>query len=188
MAKYLFKKIFALILFGLALFLIPIAIPFVILIMIIIYACKMISHSGDYGVSSKEAVFLFFGGLVAFFGAFSVIDEINEYLFNSGFGLPAVFCAITIYAGVNFKSYSRQEEQYFYMDERVNKLTKYNSQLIVVAGIIRLIIEIIEQFFIEYIQSFSQYLGIGVTLGNIIFIIAIVMYIVRTIHVYIQNR
>ena len=77
MAKYLFKKIFALILFGLALFLIPIAIPFVILIMIIIYACKMISHSGDYGVSSKEAVFLFFGGLVAFFGAFSVMDEIN---------------------------------------------------------------------------------------------------------------
>lgn len=74
------------------------------------------------------------------------------------------------------------------MDERVNKLIKYNSQLIVVAGIIRLIIEIIEQFFIEYIQSFSQYLGIGVTVGNIIFIIAIVMYIVRTIHVYIQNR
>lgn len=45
--------------------------------MIIIYACKMISHSGDYGVSSKEAVFLFLGGLVAFFGAFSVMDEIN---------------------------------------------------------------------------------------------------------------
>ena len=187
MFKYIFKKVFALILFALAMVLIPLAIPFVVLVATIAGAFHMIAHSDEYG-GPKTAIFVFILGFAAFFGAFSYAEEISNWIYNSAFGLPAIFCGITIVGGWYLRSFAIEEEANYYMDDSVNTFTKFHPQLIMASGIIRLVVEVAFCFFAEYVAPYSVILNIASGIGIFLFAISIVMYVVRTAHVYTQNK
>lgn len=187
MGRYLFLKIIALILFGVAMVIVPIAIPFVILIILIIYGIRLIAHSGDMLLTPGQTAFFFIIGIVVFFGSFNFSTKVSDWIFNSEHGFPIVLSIITIIAGGYFRTFPYQEERNFYMDEQINKFTKYNPQLLIGAGVIRLVTEIIP-IYVKEIESYIKYLDIASTIGMLMFVASIAMYLVRTIHIYKYNR
>ena len=187
MGRYLFLKIIALILFGVAMFIVPIAIPFVILIILIIYGIRLIAHSGDMLLTPGQTAFFFILGIVVFFGSFKFSTKVSNWIFSSEHGLPIVWSIITLFAGGYFKSFPRQEERNFYIDEQINKFTKYNPHLLIGAGLLRLVIELFCMYAKE-MAPYAKYLDIATTIGIVMFVASIVMYLVRTIHIYRYNR
>ena len=180
------KKIIALLLFAVAMVLVPFALPIVVLIVLLVNSVRIISRSGDYDVSGKEAFFYFLGGIVCFFASFRVL---NIYAGENGyFVLIAIFCAVTIVAGYFFRKIALAEERAFYMTARMNLLTKFHPHLLIAAGVIRLVIEVGPHFFDWLGKALSRYTDIGIQLGNVFFIVAIVMYIVRTVYIFKENR
>ena len=186
MVGYLVKKILALVLFAAAMVVVPFALPLAMVISVLVGACRMIAHSGDHGIDFKEAALSFGIGLVAFFASFRFLNIYSSP--NAQIILMAVFCGITIYAGVQFRGLARQEDRVFYMSATVRRFTKPHPYLLIVAGVLRLLIEAGFRFFSEEIAPFTRYTEIGIVLGNILFVAAIVMYVVRTIHIFKLNR
>lgn len=186
MIGYLIKKIIALLLFAVAMVLVPFALPIVILIVLLVNSVRVISRSGDYDVSGKEAFFYFLGGLICFFASFRVL---NIYAGENGyFVLIAIFCAVTVIAGYFFRKIALAEERAFYMTASMNLLTKFHPHLLMAAGIIRLLIEVAPHFFDWLATPLSRFTDVGILSGNVLFAVALVMYAVRTIYIFKENR
>ena len=184
MIKFLIIRILLLILLAAAIVLVPLALPFVIVILVICEAGRAFS-AGSASVSTKEAGALFIFGIILFFGSFKFLN-----LYSGPHGqyiMLAVMCGVAIYGGVFFKRMVNQEGN-VYLNKTVDSLTGFHPYLMIVSGVLRIIAETAKEFFSEHVAHYVSYIDIGINVATTMYAIAIMMYIVRTAFIFKDNR
>ena len=186
MLGYLFKKIGLLVLFAAAMVLIPFALPYALLVVLIGASFKAFAESGSH-IDPKAVLFYFAGGVLLFFGSFGVVAKFAAQVYTP-FAMTLIVSIITVYAGTVCRPYVIEERRHCRMDPLVERLTAPHPYLLVFAGILRIASLLLTRFAEAQVAPYAGLLRAGETLGNVFFVAAIAMYIVRTVYIFIKNR
>ena len=181
MVKYLVLKILFLVLFALAYVLVPLALPFIFVIAVIAEGVNCIRNGNDPDFSLKtQGVFIILG-IVLIIASFSFMTKITNWLTTADYALPLVFSIVTILGGIYSMRFIKRERYNYYMDDKINLLTKFHPYLIIVSGALKLLA-------ISKLIKIHTYISVIEIVGIVLFVIAIAMYILRTVHIYMQNK
>ena len=182
MIKYLVLKILYLVLFALAYVLVPIALPFIFVIAVIVEGVQCIRRGDDPFISIKtQGVFIIIG-IVLILASFSFIQKINNWLTTADYALPLVFSIVTILGGCYAPRLVKMEQRnYYYIHDKIDLLTKFHPYLLIGSGALKLLA-------ISKIIKKAAYITALESVGIALFVIAIAMYILRTVYIYLQNK
>jgi len=181
MVKYLFLKVLFLVLFALAYVLVPLALPLIVLIVIIAEGVKLIKNGDNPFISINAQGVSIIIGFVVILASFSFIDKINKWLTTAEYALPLVFSIVTILGGFYAISLARREGYNYYMNAKINLLTKFHPYLIILSGVLKLVA-------ISTLIKNHTLVGTIETVGIVLFVLSIAMYVFRTVHIYMENK
>ncbi len=190
MKKFLFLRIFVLVLFILAIVVIPFAAVIGIFIALIVSGFSMYNYAkSDLRFSAREVTFAFFIGICGIFTAIQFLGNIGKNPAFAELFAIASFCAVLIYAGKTvFGRFVRDEAESFYMSEKVHNLTKFYPMLMIVSASVRLAVELVLFIAPKPLAPFILYFNIARWLGVVAFVVSLIQYIVRMVHIYNYNK
>ncbi len=188
MVKFLVKRILFLILFLAAIFVMPVAAWAAALIYVVLFGFSLIKQGASDSVGPKETVILIILGFFALSRGFNFIQEILLDEVLSYFIMIAVCCVAVIVGGNIFRRFVRADRDDFYMDSKIDNLTKAYPIILIASGVIRIVLEAALSFFSDFVAPYSQYLDFGIKAGIFLFALSIAMYIGRMIHIFQKNR
>jgi len=188
MVGYLVKRVIFLVLFVAALLITPVASFFGILVYFAILGFSFIKHANeDSSVSPMGYLLLIVAGIGMFIWGLNIMQDISSNFVLMEFFIIAS-CSLVIIGSGNLSKKLVYEDRCYYMDDRIDLATKFYPYLLIIAGVLRIVIEAALTFFYEYVGSYEKYLEIGITVGIVLFVFSLAMYILRTMHVFVANR
>lgn len=189
MVGYLVKRILALVLLVGAIILMPFVGWLAAILLVILSAFSFIKQGfSDSTVSPGATFLLIIAGFFALSRGIGFLGNISQDLDIMSF-IETAFCCIALFAGGRiFRGFVYKDRRSYDMDEQAEKLTRYYPQLMMISAVLRVIIEAVRAFFADALASYISYLDIGVAIGILLFALSILMYIFRTVHVFIKNN
>lgn len=189
MIGYLIKRIFVLALFLGAIMIMPFAVHIGIVIYIIGIGIYNIGQGfSDARATYKEAALYIIGGIGAFYLASEVGKAITEDPVFYRLFVYGILSITVIVAGFFTRRFIAEEDANYSSDGRVDLLTRFYPYLLIIAGFLRLIYEVVTIYFESYVASFIGVIDALVPIGNFLFSICILMYAVRTVYLFIKNK
>lgn len=187
MVGFLVKRFLALVLLVGAIIVMPFAGWIAAILFVILLACSIIKQ-GFSDVGPGAAFFLIVAGFFALSRGLGFLDKLSENYKIMSFIIVAFCCVALFLGGRFFRRFVRSDIENYDMERQVEKLTRYYPQLMMISSVLRIVIEAARTFFAEAIADFISYLDIGVTIGIVLFALSILMYVLRTIHIFLENR
>ena len=188
MVWYLIKRFLILVLFIAAVVAMPFAATIGLVIMYIAVGISFIVPVvTDNTVDGKAGCLMVFLGIaVPLYG----ITKINDLLQSENIDLFVIgaLCAALIIGGFVFRPLVHSEQDSYYLSSKIDKLTALYPYLLIIAGIMRLVIELARRFLTEYVINYSAYLQLGEGLGVFLAIAAVALYVTRTVCIFRENK
>ena len=188
MIWYLIKRFLILVLFIAAVVAMPFAATIGLVIMYIAVGISFIVPVvTDNTVDGKAGCLMVFLGIaVPLYG----ITKINDLLQSENIDLFVIgaLCAALIIGGFVFRPLVHSEQDSYYLSSKIDKLTALYPYLLIIAGIIRLVIELARRFLTEYVINYSAYLQLGEGIGKFLAIAAVALYVTRTVCIFRENK
>jgi hypothetical protein len=189
MIGYLIRAIIQLVIFLGVLYVIPYAAAIAVIIFIIV-ACIRQMISADRNVAMGPVATMVFV-ILGFLGIFWGISFMEKLFANEIFSklfLMAAFCVPPIFGGYISRYFVIADRRKYRMNEHFDMLTAPYPYLLMASGIMRIAIEVVSVIPLDIVNEYAKILNWGVSLGNFMFSIALLMYAVRTAHVFWVNR
>lgn len=189
MIGYLVRSIIQLVVFFGVLYIIPYAAVVAVLIFIVV-ACIRQMISADRNVAMGPVATMVFV-ILGFLGIFWGISFMEKLFANEIFSklfLMAAFCVPPIFGGYISRYFVIADRRDYRMNEHFDMLTAPYPYLLMTSGIMRIAIEVISVIPIDLVNRYAEALNYGIHIGNVMFSVAILMYVVRTAHVFWVNK
>ena len=187
MIGFLIKRILALALLVGAIVVMPFAGWIAAFLFVIIFALSLMKQ-GFSDVGPGAAFFLIIAGFFALSRGLGFLNDLSQNYEIMTFLIIAFCCVALFLGGRFFRKFVVLDRNNFNMESQVERLTRYYPQLMMISAALRIVIEAARTFFAEMLADFISYLDLGVTIGTVMFALSILMYILRTIHIFIENK
>lgn len=177
---YLIGRILLLLAFLAAIIIAPYAAVFIIPLY---YLCVSITGAIGSLTGKGSSGYQFLAALFFFFFAFFIFDKLMKWVWYDLFVIVVV-CIVVIGAGVQVKSFIYTERKKYYINSKVDKYTAYYPSLLIASGTVRFAME----FFVFMFKMGAKFLPLVSAVSYVLFALALVAYIVRTIHIFKENK
>ena len=181
MKGYLIGHIALLLFLGAAILIAPVAA--VLAIPLYLIGTSIYNFFSSLTTTSKNDVAMFFGSILLFFIAILVGNKLTNLLWYETFTVVAT-CVIVILCGVKSRGIASAEKRKYYMNDAIGACTGIYPILLIASALLRL-------FAVAAVSLFEMDAALQPplsTVGYIVFAVAILMYILRTVHIFLQNN
>lgn len=188
MIWYLIKRSLLIILFLAAIMIMPIVAWVGVLLMYGAVGISMLIHAvSDSSMDAKGGcITLLLSVAIPIYGITRMNDIMqSEY---SELFIVGALCAALIIGGYCFRSLVHSEQNSYSIGSKVDGVTALYPYLLIIAGVMRLVIELALNFFSKYVDKYSDYLKLGKSAGVALFVVALVLYVFRTIYIFNENK
>ncbi|MBQ7356950.1 MAG: hypothetical protein IJW66_06065, partial [Clostridia bacterium] len=144
MIGYLIKRIIFLVIFLAAIIVMPFAAMIGMIIYFVVEGVRQVkSANEDLSLGFYGTFFFVIGGIAVMFMGLFIMDKITENPVWTELFAVVAFSATLIIGGRASINFVRTDRAYYFMNEVVEKLTAPYPYLLITAGIVRIVIEVI---------------------------------------------